>query len=79
MSLKNLSLLKIEEALDSGLIEVEVRVHPSRWWTAKRNGQTKTWVTRPADFRIPIKAGLKAYGYITPVTLDSFRVKGADQ
>lgn len=36
-----------------------------RWWQARRNGMTKTWVTRPGEFRIPIKCGLKSCGYIT--------------
>lgn len=32
---------------------------------ARRNGATKTWKTRPGDFRIPFKHGLYDYGYIT--------------
>ena len=31
----------------------------------RRNGKTKTWVTRPNDFRIPVKYGLKQCLYIT--------------
>jgi hypothetical protein len=31
-------------------------------WRA--NGTVKTWKTRPNDFRIPVKHGLCAYGYI---------------
>src|SRR3990167_6766732 len=34
---------------------------PVRW---RRNGATKTWKTRPDEFRIPIKHGLYDYGYI---------------
>ena len=34
---------------------------PVRW---RRNGATKVWKTRPADFRMPVKHGLKDYGYI---------------
>lgn len=34
---------------------------PQRW---RRNGATKTWKTRPNEFRIPIKRGLREYGYI---------------
>jgi hypothetical protein len=33
-------------------------------WRA--NGQCKTWKTRPDDFRLPIKYGLRAYDAITP-------------
>jgi len=32
---------------------------------ARRNGKTKTWKTRPGDFRIPCKHGLYDYFYIT--------------
>lgn len=32
---------------------------------ARRNGETKTWKTRPAEFKIPIKHGMYDYGYIT--------------
>lgn len=31
----------------------------------RRNGKTKTWVTRPGAFRIPVKYGLKFCTYIT--------------
>lgn len=32
---------------------------------ARRNGATKTWKTRPGEFRIPIKIGMYDYSYIT--------------
>lgn len=32
--------------------------------TVRRNGVTKTWKTRPKEFKIPVKFGLYAYGYI---------------
>jgi len=31
----------------------------------RRNGQTKTWKTRPGEFRIPVKYGFREYFYIT--------------
>lgn len=31
----------------------------------RRNGQTKTWKTRPNEFSIPVKYGLYEHGYIT--------------
>jgi hypothetical protein len=34
----------------------------------RRNGRTQTWVTRPDDFRVPIKYGLKSYDQITAAT-----------
>lgn len=33
-------------------------------YQARRNGATKTWRTRPNEFRIPIKIGFRGYGYI---------------
>jgi hypothetical protein len=44
---------------------------PVRW---RRNGKTKTWKTRPADFRIPVKYGLYQYGYIDQDNADQFQV-----
>jgi hypothetical protein len=54
---------KIEALLDAGA--VEVRMGPNRWWRVRRNGRTKRWTSRPEEFRIPIKMGLRNYGYIT--------------
>ena len=34
--------------------------------TWRRNGATQTWVTRPDDFRVPIKFGLKTCSAIYP-------------
>lgn len=47
---------------------------PVRW---RRNGKTKTWKTRPADFRIPVKYGLYEYGYIDQNNADQFRVEAS--
>ena len=33
-------------------------------YQARRNGATKTWKTRPGQFRIPVKIGFRGYGYI---------------
>lgn len=49
---------------------------PQRW---RRNGATKTWKTRPDDFRIPIKRGLNEYAYITPSNAHEFQAQGANQ
>lgn len=32
----------------------------------RANGACKTWKTRPDDFRLPVKYGLKTCFYITP-------------
>jgi hypothetical protein len=31
----------------------------------RRNGETKLWKTRPAEFRVPVKWGMRGYAYIT--------------
>ena len=40
----------------------------------RRNGMTKTWKTRPGEFRIPVKYGLYSYGYIDNVNAGFFHV-----
>ena len=55
--------IEIEKALDSGLIWA--RMINGNLWRLRRNGATKRWKTMPNQFRIPVKAGLKAYGALT--------------
>src|SRR5690349_3563608 len=43
--------------------------------TWRRNGATKTWVTRPAEFRVPVKYGLRGYGYITELTASGYHTE----
>ena len=38
----------------------------------RRNGKTKTWVRSPLEFRIPVKRGLREYGYITQTNAHEF-------
>jgi hypothetical protein len=57
------TLQDIESALDGGRLWVAMA--NGNWWKARRNGATKLWKTRPADFQIPIKAGLRATGRIS--------------
>lgn len=40
----------------------------------RRNGKTKTWKTRPDEFKIPIKHGLYSFGYITQDNAHLFEV-----
>jgi hypothetical protein len=64
---------QLEEALDSGRLWCLMR--DGRWWKCRRNGRTQLWKTRPDEFRIPFKAGLKVYGGLTEaVTRDYFRI-----
>ena len=41
---------------------------------ARRNGKTKTWVTRPGEFRIPVKYGLRGYFYIDNTNCNEWNV-----
>jgi hypothetical protein len=41
----------------------------------RRNGATQTWKTRPADYRTPVKYGLKGYGQITPANAHLFHAE----
>lgn len=38
------------------------------------NGVCKTWKTRPTDFKLPVKYGLKTCGYITPINAEEWEV-----
>lgn len=51
----------IEAALDADKLYVQVA--SGAWWLARRNGKTKTWKTRPNDYRVPIKCGLRTCGH----------------
>jgi hypothetical protein len=37
----------------------------------RRNGKTQTWKSRPGDYRLPVKHGLKSYDAITPQYADA--------
>lgn len=52
----------IETALDAG--KLRVLLGNGKYQTARRNGMTKTWKTRPLDFHIPIKYGFRGTGYL---------------
>jgi hypothetical protein len=41
----------------------------------RRNGATRTWTTRPEEFRIPVAYGLKYYGYIDHVNAERFHAE----
>jgi hypothetical protein len=40
---------------------------------AKRYGKTKRWKTRPNDFAIPVKYGLRTHFYITNVPYKDYQ------
>jgi hypothetical protein len=48
-----------------------VKEHIEHW---RANGMCHTWVTRPNDFRLPIKYGLHGYSYLDPHNAANFHV-----
>jgi hypothetical protein len=58
-----ITLQYIENSLYNG--ELWAHMRNGRYWRLRRNGQTQKWKTRPDDYRIPVKAGLKSCGEIT--------------
>jgi hypothetical protein len=66
-------LAAIEAALDSGRVQAEMT--NGRWWRVRRNGRTKLWKTRPGQWRIPIKAGLRSCAYLTEANTGHFRME----
>lgn len=63
---------RIEAALDAG--KLFVRMRNGNFWQARRNGKTQLWKTRPDDFRIPAKAGLRTTFQITEADLSTFGI-----
>jgi hypothetical protein len=41
---------------------------------ARISGQLKTWKTRPGDFRLPVKHGMRGYGEIVPSNIAQFHL-----
>jgi hypothetical protein len=69
-----MTLQQVEAALAAG--QLFAKMHgTNRAWQARRNGATKTWKTRPGEFSIPIKAGLRSCGYVRHDNLDNFEVR----
>ena len=60
---KPMTHLEIEALLSAG--KISVLMSNGNYWRVRKNGQTKLWKTRPQDFYIPIKFGIRGYGKIT--------------
>ena|SRR3990167_9913404 len=41
----------------------------------KVNGVLKVWKTRPNDFRLPVKHGLRGYGEVTPENISQYHLE----
>lgn len=48
------------------------RVHVEQW---RRNGSTQTWKTRPDEFRVPIKYGMRSYSQLTDYNASEFHAE----
>ena len=57
---------QVRYELDHGCIWV--RMNSGRYWRCRANGATKLWKRDMFKYRIPVKAGLSAYTYITNET-----------
>ncbi len=55
--------IEIETALAQG--NLWVLMGNGNYWRLRRNGKTQFWKTRPDEFSIPVKAGLRACGRVT--------------
>ena len=44
----------------------------------RRNGATQVWKTRPGEFRIPVKYGLRSYGQLVAGDAPAWHVGRAD-
>jgi len=64
-----------EQAMDTSIVEFHwgyctrtvgprggITERIDKW---RRNGKCKLWITRPNEFKLPIKYGMKMCGYIT--------------
>ena len=58
--------IEIEDKLGKGLLWA--RMSNGNLWRLRRNGVTKLWKTRPNEYSIPVKAGLKLCGRITDLS-----------
>lgn len=62
-----LPLATVEAALKTGTLKALAT--NGNWWLCRRNGKTQRWVTRPTEYRIPIKLGFHGHTIITHESL----------
>lgn len=60
---------ELETALDAG--RLKFRLRNGNLWQVRRNGRTKTWKTRPREFRIPVKIGFRDCTQLSHGDLDN--------
>lgn len=64
-----------EQALHCDRFHYEPACTEQRTERWRRNGQTKVWKTRPDEFRVPVKYGLRDYTYIDHDNAQSFHTQ----
>lgn len=52
----------------------ENEFHTWKHKSFRRNGRTRTWVTRPDQFRVPVKFGLYGYASITDINARTYHI-----
>lgn len=69
---------EFETALDNRQLWAAMR--NGRYWLLRRNGRTQTWKTRPDEYSIPVKAGLRSCARITKMDegTDAFVISDSD-
>lgn len=53
-----------EQAISLSTFHLPDPTNKAKCYVLRRNGRTKTWVTRPDDYSAPYKYGLYAHGVI---------------
>lgn len=63
-----------EQAINGGVFHFGVcsEKRQERW---RSNGACKVWKTRPEEFRLPIKFGIRNYGYLTEMNAHEFHTE----
>lgn len=68
-------MITFQQALTAGEFH-EDHEPAGKIFTWRRNGATQTWKTRPGEFRIPVKYGLRSYDQIRDTNAHQFHVAG---
>lgn len=56
----------------AGVSKAYLELARQKCYKWRRNGQTKTWKTKPNEFKVPIKYGIRVYAYLTHENADKF-------
>lgn len=70
---KSLMITK-QQAINEREFHIPSSKDPNKCHTWRRNGSTQTWVTRPDNFRVPVKFGMYDYNQITQEDAHKFHI-----